>query len=352
MKKVLILGVNGFIGHHLSKRILETTDWEVYGMDMQTERLGDLVNHPRMHFFEGDITINKEWVEYHVKKCDVILPLVAIATPSTYVKDPLRVFELDFEANLPIVRSAAKYGKHLVFPSTSEVYGMCSDSEFDPEASSLVYGPINKPRWIYACSKQLMDRVIWGYGMEGLNFTLFRPFNWIGPGLDSIYTPKEGSSRVVTQFLGHIVRGENIKLVDGGSQKRAFTYIDDGIDALVRIIANKDGVASGKIYNIGNPSNNYSVRELANMMLELAANIDEYKDSAKQVQLVETTSGAYYGNGYQDVQNRVPKIANTMEELGWKPTTVMKDALANIFEAYRTHVAEARSLVEEGNGNK
>ncbi len=182
MKKVLILGVNGFIGHHLSKRILETTDWEVYGMDMQTERLGDLVNHPRMHFFEGDITINKEWVEYHVKKCDVILPLVAIATPSTYVKDPLRVFELDFEANLPIVRSAAKYGKHLVFPSTSEVYGMCGDSEFDPEASPLIYGPINKPRWIYACSKQLMDRVIWGYGMEGLNFTLFRPFILIGPG--------------------------------------------------------------------------------------------------------------------------------------------------------------------------
>ena len=351
MKKVLILGVNGFIGHHLSKRILETTDWEVYGMDMQTERLGDLVNHPRMHFFEGDITINKEWVEYHVKKCDVILPLVAIATPSTYVKDPLRVFELDFEANLPIVRSAAKYGKHLVFPSTSEVYGMCSDSEFDPEASPLIYGPINKPRWIYACSKQLMDRVIWGYGMEGLNFTLFRPFNWIGPGLDSIYTPKEGSSRVVTQFLGHIVRGENIKLVDGGSQKRAFTYIDDGIDALVRIIANKDGVASGKIYNIGNPSNNYSVRELANMMLELAANIDEYKDSAKQVQLEETTSGAYYGNGYQDVQNRVPKITNTMDELGWAPTTVMKDALANIFEAYRTHVADARRLVEESNDN-
>ncbi|SDE26104.1 NAD dependent epimerase/dehydratase family protein, partial [Massilia sp. PDC64] len=91
MKKVLILGVNGFIGHHLSKRILETTDWEVYGMDMNSERIAHLLDHPRMHFFEGDITINKEWVEYHVKKCDVILPLVAIATPSTYVKEPLRV---------------------------------------------------------------------------------------------------------------------------------------------------------------------------------------------------------------------------------------------------------------------
>lgn len=347
MKKVLILGVNGFIGHHLSKRILETTDWEVYGMDMQADRLADVIDNPRMHFFEGDITINKEWVEYHVRKCDVILPLVAIATPATYVQQPLRVFELDFEANLPIVRSAVKYSKHLVFPSTSEVYGMCTDSEFDPENSQLIYGPINKPRWIYACAKQLMDRVIAGYGQqEGLRYTLFRPFNWIGPGLDSIYTPKEGSSRVVSQFLGHIVRGEPISLVDGGTQKRAFTYIDDGIDALVRIIANKDDIANGKIYNIGNPVNNYSVRELATMMLDTAATMPEYASTAREVKLVETTSGAYYGKGYQDVQNRVPKITNTMDDLGWKPTVSMKDALTKIFEAYRGDVALARQLVD------
>jgi nucleoside-diphosphate-sugar epimerase len=350
MKKVLILGVNGFIGHHLSKRILETTDWHVYGMDMMTDRISDLLDNDayksRMHFFEGDITINKEWVEYHVKKCDVILPLVAIATPSTYVKQPLRVFELDFEANLPIVRSAAKYGKHLVFPSTSEVYGMCHDEEFDPEQSELICGPINKPRWIYSCAKQLMDRVIWGYGMEGLNFTLFRPFNWIGAGLDSIHTPKEGSSRVVTQFFGHIVRGENISLVDGGQQKRAFTYVDDGIDALIKIIANKDGIASGKIYNIGNPVNNYSIRDLAGMMLKLAAEYPEYADSAKKVQLTETTSAAYYGKGYQDVQNRVPKITNTCAELEWQPTTSMADTLRNIFDAYRGQVGAAKALMD------
>jgi nucleoside-diphosphate-sugar epimerase len=346
MKKVLILGVNGFIGHHLSKRILETTDWDVYGMDMQNDRLGDLINHPRMHFFEGDITINKEWVEYHIRKCDVILPLVAIATPATYVQEPLKVFELDFEANLPIVRSAVKYKKHLVFPSTSEVYGMCEDSEFSPSSSNMVYGPINKPRWIYACSKQLMDRVIWGYGMEGLRFTLFRPFNWIGPGLDSIYTPKEGSSRVVTQFLGHIVRGEPINLVDGGAQKRAFTYIDDGIDALMQIIANKDGIANGKIYNIGNPKNNHSVRDLAMQMLEIARSIPEYAKTANEVKIIETTSGAYYGEGYQDVQNRVPAIDNTMSELHWKPSTTMTDALKNIFEAYREDVEKARHLVD------
>jgi nucleoside-diphosphate-sugar epimerase len=224
---------------------------------------------------------------------------------------------------------------------------MSQDDDFDPAESNLVYGPINKPRWIYACSKQLMDRVIWGYGMEqGLNFTLFRPFNWIGAGLDSIHTAKEGSSRVLTQFFGHIVRGENISLVDGGQQKRAFTYIDDGIDALIKIIANKNDVASGKIYNIGNPINNYSIRELATMMLALASEYPEYAEAAKNVSLVETTSATYYGKGYQDVQNRVPKITNTCEELEWHPRVSMADALRNIFDAYRGQFAEARALME------
>ncbi|MGZ5033582.1 MAG: bifunctional UDP-4-keto-pentose/UDP-xylose synthase, partial [Usitatibacter sp.] len=328
MKKLCILGVNGFIGHHLSQRILADTDWDVFGMDMGSERVRDLLGNPRFHFFEGDITINKEWVEYHVKKCDVILPLVAIATPATYVQQPLKVFELDFEANLPIVRSCVKYGKRVLFPSTSEVYGMSGDAEFDPYSSNLVLGPIDKQRWIYSCSKQLMDRVIFAYGSMGqLDFTLFRPFNWIGAGLDSIHTPKEGSSRVITQFLGHIVRGETIKLVDGGQQKRAFTYIDDGIDALMRIIENKAGVATGQIYNVGNPRNNYSVRDLAQMMLELAKTYPEYRDNAAKVKLVEVSSGEYYGKGYQDVQNRVPAIGNTMKDLGWAPKVDMATAL-------------------------
>src|SRR5512142_497891 len=141
--KVLILGVNGFIGHHLTKLLLAETDWEVYGMDLATDKLDESLGHSRFHFVEGDITINKEWVEYHVKKCDAILPLVAIANPAQYVTHPLRVFELDFEANLDVVRQCVKYRKHLIFPSTSEVYGMCPDGVLDEESSNLVYGPVN-----------------------------------------------------------------------------------------------------------------------------------------------------------------------------------------------------------------
>jgi nucleoside-diphosphate-sugar epimerase len=345
MLKVLILGVNGFIGHHLSRRIIEDTDWEVYGMDMLSDRLTPWMTHPRFHFFEGDITINKEWIEYHVRKCDVVLPLVAIATPATYVREPLRVFELDFEANLPIVRHCVKYGKRVIFPSTSEVYGMCTDEAFDAEESNLVYGPINKPRWIYACAKQLMDRVIHAYGMQqGLRYTLFRPFNWIGPGLDSLHTPKEGSSRVITQFLGHIVRGEPIRLVDGGSQKRTFTYVDDGISALMRIIANVGGIADSKIYNIGNPGNNYSVRDLAEMMLALAKTLPEYRERAARVQLIQVPSEDYYGGGYQDVLHRVPDIARTMADLAWQPKVSMDEALAALFAYYRDQIEAAELL--------
>ncbi|HLA04794.1 MAG TPA: NAD-dependent epimerase/dehydratase family protein, partial [Syntrophales bacterium] len=124
---VLILGVNGFIGHHLTKSILDATDWSVYGMDLSDDRLGKALNNPRFHFIEGDIAINREWIEYHVKKCDVVMPLVAIATPKLYVEDPLAVFQLDFEMNLNVIRHCVKYHKRVVFPSTSEVYGACPD---------------------------------------------------------------------------------------------------------------------------------------------------------------------------------------------------------------------------------
>ncbi|HTD90809.1 MAG TPA: bifunctional UDP-4-keto-pentose/UDP-xylose synthase, partial [Burkholderiales bacterium] len=166
MKKILILGVNGFIGHHLAQRILSTTRWQIVGMDLSSNKISGLLKNKRFQFHKGDITQQLKWIDRQVRACDVVLPLVAIATPATYVTDPLRVFELDFEANLPIVRACAKHGKRLIFPSTSEVYGMCTDREFDPHTSQLVLGPINKPRWIYSCSKQLMDRVIWGYGMQ------------------------------------------------------------------------------------------------------------------------------------------------------------------------------------------
>jgi len=327
--KILILGVNGFIGHHLINRILEEKkDWTVYGMDLGSDRLGGTLDNPRFHFMEGDIAINKEWIELQIKKCDVVIPLVAIATPKLYVEDPIAVYNLDFEMNVNVIKQCVKYHKRVVFPSTSEVYGACTDPEFKEDESFLVVGPINKERWIYSCCKQLLDRVIYGYGTRGhLEFTLFRPFNWIGPKLDSLYAAKEGSSRVVTQFIAELLMKRPINLVDGGMQKRCFTYVDDGISALLKILENNNDVCKNQIINIGNPDNECSVKELAGILKRLFREHPDHKNDRSYSEIVDISADSYYGKGYQDIYTRKPSIEKARKLLNWEPQIGLEESL-------------------------
>jgi len=345
--KVLILGANGFIGSHLSEVILAKSDWSMVAMDLVNDKLDQCLPNSRFHFEQGDITQKKAWIEDQIRQCDVILPLVAIATPAAYVQDPLRVFELDFEANLEIIRHCVKYKKRIIFPSTSEVYGMCSDQEFDEEKSNFVLGPTNKERWIYSNSKQLLDRLIYAFSKhQGLSYTLFRPFNWYGPRLDNIFNPKPGGSRVLTQFIGNILRGEDIQLVNGGLQQRCFTFIDDGIDCLFRIIANQNKAAENKIFNVGNPSENISIRNLAELLIELMKEyFPERVTTINQVKLVSTDAREYYGEGYQDVQLRVPAIHRAQQDLAWQPEVNIRAGLAKTLRSYSSHFT-GRSTTE------
>jgi UDP-4-amino-4-deoxy-L-arabinose formyltransferase/UDP-glucuronic acid dehydrogenase (UDP-4-keto-hexauronic acid decarboxylating) len=341
-KSVLILGVNGFIGNALSERLLESGKYDVHGMDLRSDYIQHLVGKPGFSFTEGDISIHREWIEYHVRKCDVILPLVAIATPIEYTRNPLRVFELDFEENLRIVRYCVKYGRRIVFPSTSEVYGMCDEPVFDEDNSRLILGPIRMQRWIYSCSKQLLDRVIWAYGQkENLPFTLFRPFNWIGPKLDSLTSARIGSSRAITQLILNLVEGTPIQLIDGGQQKRCFTDVKDGIEALFRIIE-RPAVCNRQIVNIGNPDNEASIRDLADMLVDA---FDRHPLRSKFPPFAgcrELESHSYYGAGYQDVQSRKPSIRNAQRLLDWTPSVPMRESVERtldffIREAVRQH---------------
>ncbi|MDR0968511.1 MAG: bifunctional UDP-4-keto-pentose/UDP-xylose synthase [Holosporaceae bacterium] len=305
---ILIIGAGGFIGSHLSERILKDhKNWRVTGIDISSKKIEQILGEKNFEFIKADIMKDLDLVEERVKACDVVFPLAAVANPKVYVDDPLRVFELDFEANLRIVRWAVKYKKRLIFPSTSEVYGMCEDEEFDEETSNCVTGPICKQRWIYSCCKQLLDRVIYAYGIrDGLRYTLFRPFNWYGPRLDDIDNPNPGSSRVYTQFMSAIKHGKDIQLVDGGDQIRCFTPISEGIDALMKILENEDK-ADKRIFNIGNPDNMMSIKELAYKLLEEAKYDPTRREMADRVRVVSVKSSEYYGEGYQDVKRRVPR---------------------------------------------
>ncbi len=335
VKSVLILGVNGFIGSALSERLLQGDRYEVHGMDLRSDYISHLLDKPRFHFDEGDIAIHREWIEYHVRKCDIVIPLVAIATPIEYTRNPIRVFELDFEENLRVVRYCVKYGKRILFPSTSEVYGMCEDEEFDEDNSRLVLGPIRMQRWIYSCIKQLIDRVIWAYGQkEGLEFTLFRPFNWIGPRLDRLSSARIGSSRAITQLILNLVEGTPILLVDGGHQKRCFTDVSEAVECLFRIVENKGGACDGRIINIGNPDNEASIRELAEILVR---KFDAHPLRAKFPPFAgfrEVESATYYGAGYQDVRLRKPSIRNARKLLGWQPAKDLEHSVAETLDFF------------------
>jgi nucleoside-diphosphate-sugar epimerase len=109
MKKILILGGNGFIGHHLINNLLEKKKFKIYCIDISQNRLIKFNKSKNFFFYKGDIIVNNKWIDYHIRKCDIILPLVAIATPLSYVKKPLDVFKISFEANLPIIKKCLKY---------------------------------------------------------------------------------------------------------------------------------------------------------------------------------------------------------------------------------------------------
>jgi nucleoside-diphosphate-sugar epimerase len=179
----------------------------------------------------------------------------------------------------------------------------------------------------------MMDRIIYAYGARGdLEFTLFRPFNWMGPGLDNVWSNKGKSSRVVSQFLSDIFHGRDIQIVGDGKQQRCFLYIDDAIDALMRILENRDGCASGRIFNIGHPGNEASIRELAEKLLAIARTRPGYEQTRTAIRT--TTADEHYGKGYQDVTRRVPSIEKAKKFLGWQPATALDDALARTIDYY------------------
>lgn len=325
---IFILGADGFIGSHLIEKILATTDWSVTAFDLNDRNMKTIAKSDRFSFRRGDIFKEDAWMEEQVAKSDVVLPFAGIAKPAYYLSHPLWTFELDFEQNLKIVRMCVRHGKRVIFPSTSEVYGLTSDEVLDEDESPLIVGAIGKMRWIYSCGKQMMDRVIAAYGQEkGLRYTIFRPFNWVGPRLDTLADARERTARSITQIVYDVLEKGEVTLVAGGEQRRSFTWIGDGTDALMAMLRNEGGRADGQIFNVGNPDNNASIRELAQIIVEAMKGIPGYAARAESVRFVSVPAEEYYRNGYDDMRNRVPSIEKMKRLLDWTPKVDLRDAV-------------------------
>jgi nucleoside-diphosphate-sugar epimerase len=149
--------------------------------------------------------------------------------------------------------------------------------------------------------------------------------------------PKEGSSRLFTQFISNVIFRKPLQLVDGGRQTRSFTFIDDGIDALLRIIENKGGCASRQIFNLGNPRNEVSVLELAKLIIAAFREFPGYAEHAAKAKTVVVPSGKYFGKYYQDIQKRVPSIAAAKKQLGWAPKVNLRTAIKRTLDYHLAH---------------
>jgi nucleoside-diphosphate-sugar epimerase len=332
--KVFILGADGFIGSHLTEKILETTDWPVTAFDLNDGNLKKIRAPRPFEMRKGDIFKEDAWLAEQVAASDAVLPLAGIAKPAYYLSHPLWTFELDFEQNLKIVRLCVERGKRVIFPSTSEVYGISAGEPLDEDESLLTVGAVGKTRWIYSCGKQMMDRIIAAYGQErGLRYTIFRPFNWVGPRLDAWKDARERTARSVTQIVYDALERGEVTLVGSGEQRRSFTWIGDGTDALMTLLRNEGGRADGQIFNIGNPGNNVSIRELALTIIDVMKEIPAYASRAGKARLVSVPAEEYYRNGYDDMENRVPSVAKMKNLMNWTPKTGLRETVKKTLES-------------------
>jgi nucleoside-diphosphate-sugar epimerase len=342
--KIFITGINGFIGSHLTEAVLRETDWEVSGFDLASGNISAMLRNDRfVTFRQGDIFEEDEWLREQVAWCDAALPLAGVAKPAYYIRKPIWTFELDFEQNLKVVRMCAEHKKRLIFPSTSEVYGLSGDDGLKEDESPLITGPIAKTRWIYSCIKQMMDRMIFAYGQEhGLEFSIFRPFNWTGPRLDTFKDAHERTARVLTQMIYDVLHRDGITLVGGGEQRRSFTWIGDAIEGLIAIIADESGRTNGEIFNIGNPANNCSMRELASVLIDEMKRIPSFADRAENAVITDVEAKEHYGDAYDDMKNRLPSVEKMERLLGWRPTTPLRETVRMTVEWYAGNPEDSR----------
>nr|AOG75410.1 UDP-apiose/UDP-xylose synthase [Mougeotia sp. MougUAS] len=368
--KICMIGGGGFIGSHLCETLMWETNHTVLAIDVYSDKIDHLLQEDtpwanRISFYQANITLDPR-VNDFIKDCDLTINLAAICTPADYNTRPLDTIYSNFVDAIPVVKCCSENKKRLMHFSTCEVYGKTLGSYLpadDPrrnepefyvlkeDDSPCLYGSIEKQRWSYACAKQLIERLIYGEGAENdLKFTVVRPFNWIGPRMDfipGVDGPSDGVPRVLACFSTNLLRREPMKLVDGGKSQRTFLYIKDAIKAVMLMIDNP-GRANGHIFNVGNPTNEASVKELADVMTEVYSKVTGLPKLPQPT--VEVSSLEFYGVGYDDSDRRIPDMNLIQKQLGWNPETSLNDLLEVTLD-YQ-HKTYADSIAQSMNSSK
>ncbi len=303
--KVLITGGAGFIGSHLCRRLLQQGD-EVYCLDIfyssARRNIADLENDPHFHFLEQDI---EEPIDL---KVDRIYNMACPASPVHYQRDPVKTARTSVLGAINMLELAKRNNCRILQTSTSEIYG---NPLTHPQKESY-WGNVNTIglRSCYDEGKRMSETLFFDYHRQyGVDIRVVRIFNTYGPYM------AENDGRVVSNFIVQALRGDDITIYGDGSQTRSFCYVDDTVEALMRMM---EGNYIGPV-NIGNPDER-TVKELAEKIVEMTSS------SSKIV---------YKGLPSDDPVRRKPDISLAKEKLHWQPAVSLETGLRNTIEYFK-----------------
>ena len=317
--RVLVTGGAGFIGSHLTERLLKNGH-EVAAIDnLSTGSLKNIENcreHSEFEFVMGDIR-NTELMEPLVEHNDMIFHLAAAVGVKLIVEDPVLTIETNISGTEFVLDMANKFGKKTFLASSSEVYGKSEAVPFFEE-DDIVLGSTSFSRWAYACSKAIDEFLgLAFYQQYGLSVIIGRFFNTIGPRQTGQY------GMVVPRFVQKALKDEPIQICGTGKQSRCFCYVGDLVEAVIKLMNCEH--AAGKVYNIGS-NEEISIEELADKIIEMTGS-----KSQKQYVPYELV----YGRQIDDMMRRVPALERIKETVGWESKTSLDEILQVIIESLK-----------------
>ena len=337
MTRCLVTGGAGFIGSHLTTRLLEQGHEVVVLDNLSTGRAANLAAvraHPRLTFRAGSIT-DPLAVAEAVRGTQVIYHMAAAVGVKLVADDPVRTIETNIYPTDQLLRLAVQGGQRFFLASTSEVYGK-NPQERWTEEENLVFGPTSKPRWAYGCSKAIDEFLALAYARQfGLPVVVGRFFNVVGPRQVGDY------GMVIPRFVARALAGEPLVVYDDGLQQRCFAHVSDVVECVLALM--ETPTAAGAVYNIGGDEP-VSMRRLAELVIELvgatAAPTSEAagrrsEAAGRSSEIVFQPYHEAYGQAFEDVRRRVPDLTRLQATIGKKPSLPLADILRDIIAALR-----------------
>ena len=314
--KVLITGGAGFIGSHLSERLLNRGDEVTLIDDLST---GDLANvrhlqdNPRFHMTVGT-ALDPEMMKPLVDSCDLIYHLAAAVGVDYVIQNPLHSLINNIRGTEIVLELANRRKTKVVLASTSEIYGKKNGKVPFREDDDRVLGPTTVIRWSYSTSKAVDELLGLAYWREKqLPVVIVRFFNVIGPRQSERY------GMVVPRFIEQALGGCPITVYGDGGQRRCFTDIEDALDGLLALAERAD--APGEIFNLGS-NFEISIKDLAHKVKVLTG-------SDSPIEYVPYEK-AFSNGWYEDLQYRVPNLEKIRRFVGYEPKVDLDTTLKRI----------------------